>query len=337
MGNYYSQNNANNTTNTNNTNHTTSTNNTNNPNNTQNVPADGVEGYWHLTSVEMPMELEGGVQSITLTNEPQEFTLAGGAVVRLSAVGSFMFNKLTATTADLTPVMFMLVDDMLNQLPAAPSAASLTLAAGNSDTEAVISQQDSGNTLTHRATRSGSTLTLTFESTTSPDPYAGPTRYVLAYVGDGPSVFATQGDVDNFNLVDTNGSGVTLERDAWTLLADGYYYQDTSTWTSTAMGFFTWHQVWTYASDEQGTLVEGTLDNTKPGYLWDDGAGTLRFYFYAFDGTGTTRAVTWYASISSAANIHAFTVSSCRDSASAAADKACSGREFPTSFDIVAP
>lgn len=333
VGSSYSQNNTNNTNNTNNINNTNNTNNTNN----NSGPSDIVNGYWRLTSADVPMELEDGPQSITLTNTPQVFTLSGGAVANLSVVGYFMFNKLTPTTADLTPVMFMLFDDMLNQLPSAPSATSITLSAGNSADEVVISSISGTDTVTFRAVKSGTTLTITFESTTSQDPYTGPTRYVLSYVADSPTLFATQGNIDNFNLVDTNNADATLTRDSWTLLADGYYYQDTSTWTSTAMGFFTWHQIWTYASDDQGTMVEGTLDNNKVGYLWNDGAGTLRFYFYAFDGNGSTRAVTWYTSVNSAANIHAFTVSTCRDSTSSQTDFACTGREFPLSFDIVAP
>ncbi len=325
VGSSYSQNNANNV------------NNVNNVNNNTNDPTDVVKGYWRVTAIDTIIDTVDGTQLMTLTNNAQQVTLPGGGVVTLSVVGNFLFNKLTADTADLTAPMFMPVNNLLNRVPESPAASGVTVTAGTTATEVVLAMQESGNTVTYRATRNLDSMEIVFESTTSPDPFTSPTRYLLARVGDAPAVFAAAGVLDNLAILDTNGSNATLATDTWTLLADGYYYQEGSDWTSSTLGIFSWHNVWTYAVDDQGATVEGTLDVTRAGYLWDDGLGTLRFYFYGYDGAGTERAVTLHTAITSVVNVHSFTVSSCTDSASANADLSCTGREFPVSFDIEAP
>ncbi|PKN47612.1 MAG: hypothetical protein CVU59_02250 [Deltaproteobacteria bacterium HGW-Deltaproteobacteria-17] len=290
-----------------------------------------------MTAVDTIIDTVDGTQMMTLTNNPQQVTLAGGGVVTLSVVGNFLFNKLSASTADVTAPIFMPVNDLINRVPEAPAATGMTVTAGATATEVVLAMQSGGNTETYRATRTLDSMEIVFESTTSTEPFTSPTRYLLTRVGDTPAVFATAGDLDNVTILDTNGSNVTLATDTWTLLADGYYYQEGSDWTTTTLGVFSWHNLWSYAVDDLGTTVEGTVDVTRAGYLWDDGLGTLRFYFYGFDGTGTERAVTLYTTITSVVNVHSFTVSACIDSTSGSPDLACSGREFPLSFDIEAP
>ena len=173
-------------------------------------------------------------------------------------MGNFQFNKLSAAGADLTPILFMPVNNLLNRVPEAPASVSVTVAEGTSAGEVVMTMPDGVETLTFRATRTLDALEIVFESTTSADPYAGPTRYALARVGETPSVFATAGTMDNVNLQDTNGSPATLSSDAWTMLADGYYYQEGSSWSASALGIFSWHTLWTYAIDDQGATIEGT-------------------------------------------------------------------------------
>lgn len=333
VGSTYSENNQN-ANNANNANNTNNTNNVNNTNNNTNDPSDVIKGNWRVTAVDTVVDTVDGTALLTLTNNPQPVTLAGGGQVTLAVIGNFQFNKLGAAGADLTAILFMPVNNLLNRVPEAPPSSSVTVTAGTGATEVVLGVPDGGETVTWRATRTGDNLELVYESTTATDPYAGPSRFTLVRVGETPSVFATAGTLDNVSIRDTNGNPATLSTDVWTMLADGYYYREGSSWTASPLGIYSWHTLWTYANDDQGADVVGTLDVPRPGYLFDDGLGTLRFYFYAFDGTGTDRAVTLHATVSSLLNIHAFTVTACVDSASAGVDLACSGREFPTTFDI---
>jgi hypothetical protein len=331
VGEKYSENNSTNNNNTNNVNNINNTNNVNNVN--PDIPTSQVEGYWHLSGMEVTMDTISGTQVVTLGYSVSSVVDPDGDEHFYSIAGNMHFTATDDNNGSMSLHLYTIVDEFLNNTAIDPLVVDAVVTSEDSQTFTMVITDPEGTEITFDVNRGTSNLTLTYIESTDGSAYAGPTKLNYDYEGASPQVFLSAGSVNNMMVEMSDDATVLLTDATYVEMNDGYFYTIQSEWASDNFGVIDWSYSWDYSSD--GVVLESTRSEDRVAFLGDDGFNNYSIYFIFYESGNELRRVSWKTThVENTDGSFTFTVIGCYDTDSAETDKSCQDN-WPYSFDLI--